>query len=190
MRADEQIMKAARCVLAECGVAGFTVDEVASRAGVGKATIYRRWPSRTELLLTASKDAAMDVEDPDTGSLRGDLIEMLCALADKLQDSLAGKMLPSVIAEVAINPEMRGRLPDYMEDRRQNATHVVLRGIARGELPPGTDPDLVLDLVASPLFMRHLLAQQAMEREEIERCVDTVLRGIVADPTTGPDRQP
>ena len=178
-RADEAILDAAQEVLAEVGPARFTVDEVAARAGCGKATIYRRWRSRGALLLdTGHHRLGLHVADPDSGSVRDDLVEMLGELARKMRDTLAGKVMPAVVAEAAVNPEMRTVLADFVRDRRRPAFAAVCRGMARGELPEGTDVDLILDLLGGLVYFRVLLADNPPDDAVVTTVVDTVLAGI------------
>ena len=174
-RADEVILDAAATVLARCGPGGFTVDAVATRAGVGKATIYRRWPSRAHLLLETANRAVIDISDPDTGSLRSDLVYVLSALAVKLRLTDAGRLLPALMAEASINPEMSRTLTGFIDERRELAVHLVRRAIDRGELPADTDEMLLLDLAAAPIFYRLFVARQAVEPEDVERMVDAAL---------------
>jgi len=178
-RADEAILDAALEVLADVGPAGFTVDEVAARAGCGKATIYRRWRSRGALLLdTGHRRLGLHVTDPDTGSLRDDLVTMLTELARKMRETLAGKVMPAVVAEAAVNPEMREVLATFVHDRRRAAFTAVHRGVARGELPEGTDVELVLDLLGGLVYFRVLIADNPPHDATIATVVDTVLAGI------------
>jgi AcrR family transcriptional regulator len=178
-RADEAILDAALEVLAEVGPAGFTVDEVAARAGCGKATIYRRWRSRGALLLdTGHHRLGLHVTDPDTGSVRDDLVAMLGELGGKMRDTLAGKVMPAVIAEAAVNPEMREVLAAFVHDRRKPAFLAISRGVARGELPEGTDVDLVLDLLGGLVYFRVLVADNPPDDTVVATVVDTILAGI------------
>ncbi|MGH9231221.1 MAG: TetR/AcrR family transcriptional regulator [Acidimicrobiales bacterium] len=182
--ADDAILDAALEVLAEVGPAGFTVDEVAARAGCGKATIYRRWRSRGALLLdTGHHRLGLHVSDPDTGSVRDDLVAMLGELAEKMRDTPAGKVMPAVVAEAAVNPEMRGVLAAFVHDRRQPAHTAICRGVARGELPAGTDVELVLDLLGGLVFFRVLIAVNPPDDAVVATVVDIVLAGARS---TGP----
>jgi AcrR family transcriptional regulator len=179
-RADAAIRQAAIEVLADKGPGGFTVDEVAARAGCGKATIYRRWPSRANLLLDTAHSMGLEPERVDTGSVRDDLVRLVTQLATKLRDTPAGRIMPGVIAEASVNPEMRQVLSRFIQDRRQRPREVVERAIARGELPPGTDVDLVLDLIGAVPFYRELVSGQPMDEREAERVVDVVLAALGA----------
>jgi AcrR family transcriptional regulator len=181
-RADQVILDAAASVLGEVGPHGFSVDAVAVRAGVGKATIYRRWPSRAQLLLETTHLATPDIPDPDTGSVREDLVRLTKGLMIKMRDTAAGRMLPAIMAEAAVNPEMRDMLKRFVAERRGRAVTAVIRGIERGELPPGSDPNLIVDLVSGPIFLRLFLTQMPYDRGLVERTVDAVLHGVT-DPT-------
>ena len=184
-RADEAILEAAVSVLADRGPAGFTVDEVASRAGCGKATVYRRWPSRAALLLDTAHQMGLEPPLVDTGTLRGDLVEILRTLAHKMRDTPAGRILPSVMAEASVDPGMREVLIGFMQDRRDRPRQILLRGVDRGELPPDTDVELILDLLGGTVMFRELLAGHPVGDDEIVRMVDRVLAGFRASPPAG-----
>jgi AcrR family transcriptional regulator len=184
-RADAAILDAAVGVLAEQGVTGFTVDAVAARAGVGKATVYRRWPSRASLLLDTAHQMGLVPTAVDTGSLRDDLLRILTELASKLRDTEAGRILPSVVAEAAVRPDMRDVLAGFIHDRRQAPRDIIRRGVDRGELPAGTDVELLLDALGGPVFFRELIARRPMDEGEIRTLVDRVLPGFGARPGSG-----
>lgn len=175
---DQVIVEAACDVLAAAGPSGFTIDAVAAHAGVGKATIYRRWPSKVELLLAVAQEAVFEIGDPDTGSLRTDLVVFLTQMGDKFRNTMAGRVLPAVLAEAAGNPEMRHLVAQFIAERRQLARGILSRGVERGELPDSADLDLLLDLVTGPMFVRVLLTQMPVDERVMERTVDLVLRGL------------
>jgi AcrR family transcriptional regulator len=177
-RADEAILEAAGEVLAEHGLAGFTIDAVAARAGCGKATIYRRWPSRSELLIETAHMAAVEVPEPDTGSLRQDLVLLLTGLAHKMRDTTAGQLLPAVVAEAAVNPEMGEAFGSHVCERRMRVRKAIERGIERGELRADVDPDLAIDLLGGPIFMRVLMVDAPIDEKLVEGTIDAVLYGL------------
>lgn len=180
-RADEAILDAAVEVLAEHGPSRFTIEAVAARAGVGKATIYRRWSSRGALLLdTAHHRMELGVEDPDTGRLADDLVISLTPLGDKLRGTPAGRVLPAVMSEAMVNPEMRELLTAFVGDRRRLPGVMVDRGIARGDLPAGTDRELLLDILGGTVFFRVLLGDQPVDETVVRELVETVLAGFQA----------
>jgi AcrR family transcriptional regulator len=177
-RADAAITEAAVAVLAERGPAGFTVDAVAARAGCGKATIYRRWSSRAALLLDTAGRLGMEPEPVDTGSVVEDLVIMVSNLAAKLRDTPAGRILPAVVAEAAVNPEMRELLTEFIRDRRRAPGQAVLRGIERGELSPDTDVDLVLDVTGGVAFFREMIIGTSVDEPYLRRVVEHALAGF------------
>lgn len=177
-RADEVIIAAAAEVLAEQGPAGFTVDAVAARAGCGKATIYRRWPSRAALLIETACLATPEVEMPDTGSVRDDLVALTTGLLRKMRDTSAGRMLPAVVAEIAVNDDMRRTFTAFITERRQRSFTAVARAIERGELPADVDAELLVDMVCAPIFSRLLLTGTPLDDDLAERTVDIVLAGL------------
>lgn len=177
-RADTAILSAAGEVLAEQGLPGFTVDAVAARAGVAKATIYRRWPSRSELLIETSHMAAAEVPDPDTGSLREDLLVLLRGLAHKMRDTTAGQLLAPVIAEAAVNPEMDEAFTRHVCDRRERVLEAIRRGMRRGEMRDDVDPVFVADLLGGPIFLRVLMIKAPIDDTLVTDTVDAVLHGL------------
>jgi AcrR family transcriptional regulator len=184
-RADAAILDAAVSVLAEHGTAGFTVDAVAARAGCGKATIYRRWPSRSSLLLDTAHQMGLDASPVDTGSLRDDLVAILTELGRKMRDTPAGRILPTVVAEAAVRPDMKGVLSEFIEDRRARPREVVARAVERGELPADTDVGLLLDLVGGTVIFRELIAHRPTDAAYVGALVDRILLAFRAGPEDG-----
>jgi AcrR family transcriptional regulator len=178
VRAGAAIIDAAVEVLADKGPGGFTVDAVAARAGCGKATIYRRWPSRAALLLDTAHHMGLEPGDIDTGSLRDDLIAMLTELGTKMRDTASGRILPGVIAEASVQPEMRAVLAAFIDDRRERPRALLARGVERGELPAGTDLELLLDLLGGTVIYRELIACRPTDHAYNTRLVDQVLAGL------------
>lgn len=178
--ADEAILEASAAVLAEYGPAGFTVDAVAARAGCGKATIYRRWPSRAHLMLETTQQAGIHVDDPDTGSVADDLVAILTVLAQKMLHSDVGRLTAATMAEAAVNPATRDLYAEFVAERREIPRSVLARGVERGELAADTDVDLVLDLLSGPVFVRGFMTQAPVDEVLLRRVVDYVLDGVRA----------
>jgi AcrR family transcriptional regulator len=177
-RADTAIIEAAVAVLAERGPAGFTVDAVATLAGCGKATIYRRWPSRSQLLLDAFGRIGLEPEPADTGSVADDLVLIATNLATKLRNTPTGRILPAMVAEAAVNPEMRALMTEFIRDRRRAPAQAVRRGIERGELAADTDVDLVLDVTGGVTFFRELIIGTGVDEAYLHRVVEHALAGF------------
>jgi AcrR family transcriptional regulator len=180
-RADDAIMAAAVEVLADRGPSGFTVDEVASRAGCGKATIYRRWESRASLLLDTAHRMGLEPDLVDTGSVTDDLVVTMSQLATKLRDTPAGRIIPAVVAEAAVNPDMRTVLGRFVCDRRNRPREIVRRAIDRGELAPGTDVEMILDLLGGVIFYKVLVACEEPDEAFITSSVEHILGGFRTD---------
>ena len=125
-----------------------SIEEVAARAGVGKTTIYRRWPSKGLLALDAFVDSFREEQPlPDTGTLRGDLLSALHAWVRAVTQTAMGPMLTGLIAEAQHDPELRGAWRDrVLEPLRQQHRVMLDRAIARGEIAASVDRDVVLDL--------------------------------------------
>ncbi|MEV7425859.1 TetR/AcrR family transcriptional regulator [Streptomyces sp. NPDC091212] len=135
---EEAILRAAAEVLKESGVPGLTMDEVARRAGTNKNALYRRWPNRVALGVAAYRRlAAAETVLPDTGSLRGDTLEML-RRANSTWSSPYGEILRGLIAAAGGTPELLARLRDPAADGTHEAAWLTLlgRAVARGEAAP------------------------------------------------------
>jgi AcrR family transcriptional regulator len=150
VEADQAILDATLRMLGTHGVAGMTIEGVAATAGVGKTTIYRRWPTKTDLIRAAISDIVPRGDPPDTGSMASDM----AALAETQRERLAGSSLagivPRLLAESMSDPELH---QDYV-DRvitpfRELLRLFIERGIERGELRPDLEVEALVDLLHS-----------------------------------------
>lgn len=179
--ADTAILDAARVVFADAGFDGLTMEAVAARAGVGKATIYRRYPSRVQLIIAAARSiTATEVPQPDTGSFREDLRLSARGLVHLLGDTVAGIAIRRVVAELDRNTELRDAHAEFVAGRRATMAEVVRRGVERGELSPDTDAELVADLISGPIFYRHLVLCERLDVSYADALVERVLAGLTA----------
>jgi AcrR family transcriptional regulator len=175
--AHRAILDATLDLLQEVGFSALTVEGVASRAGVGKATIYRRWPSKLPLVVEAFGQLPA-FEDIDTGSLAGDLKVMLTRyLSDFLSTPLA-TVYPSLAAERAHNPELGQVLDPVLRSRRRPLVAALQRGVARGEVVPGVDLDLAADLIVGPIAVRLFFRGMKIHPSMVDPMVDLALGGI------------
>ena len=178
--ADRAILAATVDLLAERGLAGMSIEEVAARAGVGKATIYRRWPSKGLLALDAFV-ASFQAEQPlpDTGTLRGDLTATLTAWVRAVTGTSMGRMLTGLIAEAQHDPELRAAWRDrVLEPLRAQHRIMLDRAEARGEIPPSVDREVVLDLFFGAAQHRLLFGHLPLTEDFIRDVVDVILGGI------------
>lgn len=178
-RVDVAVVEAARECLAEQGFA-CTIEAIAARAGVGKAAIYRRWPNREALLFDVAAADVPDIPEPDTGSLRDDLVAVFSLLAAQLTDTTPSRFMGDILAEASRNPELEKYFQRVVAERRAVCGRAVRRAEARGELKPGIDADLVIDLISGPIFYRKLIAFDPADAAYVERVVDAVLGGVLA----------
>lgn len=174
--ADRAILDAAIEVFAEAGLDGVTVEGVAARAGVGKATIYRRYPSKVDLVIAAAT-ALCEAEspNPDSGSVEGDLRVIARNLVRLLTKTAAGRAMPQLVADAALNDELGDAHRSFVARRRGRTAQAVTRGIERGELRSDTDVELVVDLIGGPIFYRHLVSGGRLDNSLADRLVDAAL---------------
>lgn len=186
--ADRAILRAAGEVLAERGFGGMTMEEVAARAGVGKATVYRRWPSRGSLALDAfMTDFREQQPRPDTGSLRGDMLAALRSWLHAVTRTRAGRILAGLIAEAQGDPGLAAAWREQVVGPLR-AQHAVMleHAIARGEIPAGTDLDVALDLLYGPAYHRLLQGHLPLTDEFIQTVVDVIVAGLTGRPAGTP----
>jgi AcrR family transcriptional regulator len=181
--AHQAILDATLALLAEVGFSALTVEGVAQRAGVGKATIYRRWTSKLPLVVEAFGRLPA-LEDADTGSLAGDLKLMLRNYLHLFRSTPLGAVLPSLAGERAHDPELAKLFEPLMRDRRQPLQRAFERAVARGELSPDLDLDLAADLVVGPIAVRLFFSGAKLKPEIVEPIVELALRGIARSNAT------
>jgi AcrR family transcriptional regulator len=179
-RSHRAILDAANELLAERGFVDLTIDEVAQRAGAGKTTIYRRWPSKGTLVFEAfGTDFLIRQPLPDTGSLRGDLLAALRAFIKVVKGTTTGRTLVGLIAEVQRDPELAEIWRERFVGRvRKQHRVMVERAVERGEASPDTDPDVVLDLLFGAAYHRLLQSHLVLSDRFAQAVVDTVVAGV------------
>jgi AcrR family transcriptional regulator len=180
-RAHEAIIDAVVELLAEgTTVEALSIEAVAARAGVGKATIYRHWPHKDALLLDAIASTKQPIPELAGESIRDDLVKLVGSMS-KARDSVAAKILPCLIPELQRPGLLRDAYLEFLDSRREAVRGVLRRGIASGEIRPDIDIELAVGLLAAPMMMSVLgSAPKLSNRQLPERVVDTVLRGIAA----------
>jgi AcrR family transcriptional regulator len=191
--AHQAILGATLQLLVENGFAGLSMEGVAARSGTSKATVYRRWASKVELVVEAlNLLSAMPAGTPDTGTARGDFLELtqqVFAVADPRLPIL----MPRLMAEAVDHPELYTAVMDNMvKPRRAILAEILSRGVQRGELRADLDVELAIDLVLGPLIYRVILAGADLSpvREMRERVWDAVIEGIGPTSTSGGRRSP
>ncbi|MEV6768197.1 TetR/AcrR family transcriptional regulator [Nocardia sp. NPDC051030] len=145
--------------LAAVGYGKLSMEAVARRAGVSKPTLYRRWPTKEQLVISLVTEVAVAAaEPPDTGTLESDLRAFLAISAAGLSHPLASRIIPDLLAQAIRVPSLAEALQSGLgQSRRAKVAQILDRAIARGELPPGLNHELALDFLMAPLFWRAIL---------------------------------
>ena len=175
-RVVESVLRAVVYELAATGYTALSFEAVAERAGVSRTTVYRRWPTRAALVSAAfAKLDKARPPPPDTGSLKGDLLELLLRrMGTQSARDLA--LLRAIMGELA-NPEVTAIARTISEGHERALMALVDRAIARGELPADTEPRLVFEPIMGTVLMRASLFGVPPTADYVERLVDTVLAG-------------
>ena len=144
---EREILAAAVVALVDEGYDAMTMEGVAAAAGAGKATIYRRWKSKAELVVDAIRDhVALDIELVDTGDIRADMRAFLVHLHSRMLGP-DGRLLATFMAERLRHPVLAETFDrQFVSEKRAQLRAMVERAVAKGDLPPGTDIDLIVDV--------------------------------------------
>jgi AcrR family transcriptional regulator len=178
-RADRAILDATLELMAEAGARDLRVDDVARRAGVGKATIYRRYRSKDELITAAVAGLVSEIAVPDSGRTRADLRALMRSAVDVYRGSVEAAVMPSLVEAMSRDAGLARLVREGFLARRRAALRVVLeRGIARGDLRRDLDIDLALDVLGGPLFYRLLITGGPIDEQLAEGVVELILRGF------------
>ena len=178
-RADRAILQATLHLIAERGINELRIDEVADRARVGKATIYRRYRSKDELVGAAVTSLVSDISIPDTGSTDSDLRELMRGAVRVYRGSVEAGVMPGLVDAMARDPGLaRAVREGFLERRRKALAAVLERGVERGDLRPDLDLELALDVLGGPLFYRLLITGGPIDNELADGVANLILRGF------------
>lgn len=183
--ADDAILSATLAILSDDGYVGLTVDHIAQRAGVGKATIYRRWDSKEEVLLAAVGQLSAEVPVPDTGDLRSDLTAIARGLAAVFSAPGIRRLVATLVAEMTIAAELADALRSgFLAERRAVARDVLERERRRGGLRDDLDIEQAIDLLAAPFYYRLLVTGDPIGDSFTSGVVEAVMRFIAPEDQT------
>ncbi len=176
---DPEILDAALDVLAEVGYDGMTVDMVAARAKAGKATLYRRWPSKGELVIDAvvcMKRGDFDIDNlPDTGTLRGDLVAMIKPRTIEESERKL-QVMAGLMSAIARSPELADAINKAIIEPRAEINRVLLgRAIDRGEIPADCDVETLAMISPSMAAYRTMVLKRPVDREFLITLIDHVV---------------
>jgi AcrR family transcriptional regulator len=185
--ADAAIVRATLELLLEDGYRGLTMEQVRVRAGVGKATLYRRYGSKQELVSEAIRHLNQPIGRPDTGSVRADILAVARSVLAGAQRVAFANFVPRLLAEAAGDREMHAIFyENLVAPRRAVMAEVLRRGVARGELRADLDVELAIDLLTGPWVYRLLISggddTEAISRLDPSGLLDLILGGIAARP--------
>jgi AcrR family transcriptional regulator len=180
-QADRAIIRATLDLFAESGAEGLCIEQVAARAGVGKATIYRRWPCKEDLLLAALAALAAPLPEPKGESVRDDLAALLEAMRMESGDPRRLRLFGLLLGEGTSYPRLIQRYVETVAEPRRDVIRGVLRrGMATGELRAGTDVESSVDLLTGVVLARSRFGQDRIERGYVRRIVDQLLIGLAS----------
>jgi AcrR family transcriptional regulator len=198
---DPAILNAALAALTEHGYDATNMNDIAARAGVGKAAIYRRWSSKAALItdvLVHWRPDLMSDDAPDTGSLTGDFDLLVERAARNDDDLVSNDLVLRVALEAAHDPELASALDDLMLLKGRRVVSAILRqAAARGEVSADRDWSLIVDVLTA-MALRRVIGGQSVDSKFVRQVIDTLLLPAVyatistpgADRQTGPSSSP
>jgi AcrR family transcriptional regulator len=180
-KATNAILEAAAELLLLRGLGAMSMDEVAERAGVSKATIYRWWPSKEMLALDALLAWSADrAPTRDTGSLRGDLLALVRPWVREITRQPFGRVIAALVTEAQSDPQFaEAYRTHFVEPRRDAMRAAFARAVERDEAPAELDVEVAIDLIYGPLYHRLLHGHAPLTRRFADDVVDMALGGIV-----------
>jgi AcrR family transcriptional regulator len=176
-RVVEKILEATLEEMALSGFSGLSMEAVAERANVAKTTVYRRWPTRGDLVVSAMRQVADDiVRVEDTGSVRGDLERLLSSFRDFVSTPRGQSLMRMMLTEVS-NSEIVDFVRRFREEKSHEPHELIVRAIARGELPRDTDASILLDVAFGAVQHYACFMQARVSDAQIAQIIDLVLLG-------------
>lgn len=177
-RADRAILRATLELLAQRGYEGLTMEAIAECAGVGKATVYRRWSSKAQVLTAAVAGFVTGNPLPDTGQVEADLLQLIRGAVRNYQ-GLPGRIMPGLVAAMAQDAVLAHTFrAGFLADRHKALQAVLERGIQRGELRDDINVPLAVDFLGGALFFRLLISGGPLDDALADGTVEIMLRGL------------
>jgi AcrR family transcriptional regulator len=180
-QAERAILHAAVSILSEVGFSHLSIEAVAARAGVGKPTIYRRWPSKLELVIDAVERFAPPLPAADTGDPLTDLRQIVPQLLADMTGSPHIRVVVALANDAETHAELARRLGEhYVTPRRAVIAGILRRGIADGQLRSDIDVEMAIDMMVGAAVYRWLARAQPVDADTGRRIVDTVWESLRA----------
>jgi len=180
-QAEQAIIEATLDLFAEQGFEGVCVEGVAARAGVGKATIYRRWPNKEELLLAALGSMKSPFPEPKGVSVRDDLVAMFTVMCEDRADPRKARRYALLLGEGQKYPRLMARYKETVVEPRHDALRAVIRrGIATGELRADTDAEIARMALTGIVMAKEKSADGGLDGDFAAHVVDELLLGLAA----------
>ena len=181
----DRAFDATTALLAEGGFAALSMDRIAARAGVAKATLYARWPSKADLVVAAvaHRYGGALPAAPDTGDVREDLVALLGAFCAAMRGDY-GRVMAPLIGGLTHDPDLAATFRhEFVEPRRRRVRQALERGRARGQLRSGADLDVLADAGAAMVFLRLLVTGEELDEGLPDRLVRQLLDPWLVDPS-------
>jgi AcrR family transcriptional regulator len=175
-RSREVILQATLDELSEHGYGGLTIEGVAARAGVGKATVYRHWRNKLELLESALQELRADIVPDPQASPREQVVELFQTLAAYMGDSQFSRCVPAVIEAAEHDENVRTFHHRFTAERRQYGAQMLRRAQEAGDIDPDIDVEVAVDAIGGAIFWRRLTAPRGMTTDEVDALLALVLR--------------
>lgn len=176
------MIEAALEILAERGFDGLTMEAVAARAGVAKTTVYRRWPSRADLVVGVAETLTAPVRPPKTGSLETDLVALLGDVIGVLNTRTGRRVIPRALADARERDELADVLRPFWAGRRRLTIDLLRAGVERGELRSDLDLEAAADAFYGPVYYRYLVTGAELNPAVARAIVARALGGMRARP--------
>jgi AcrR family transcriptional regulator len=177
--AEHAIRDAAVELLSERGIGGFSVEAVAARAGVAKTTIYRRWPTREDLIVAVVSDLKGPANVAPGQSLRGDLLHVLRQTARDNRSGRWTRLMTRLMVDAQEYPELVAEIwRQSIGPRRAYLLGILRRGVADGEIRPDADLELLADMLVMPVTSRVRLRPEPLSDAQLADVVDIVVTGV------------
>jgi AcrR family transcriptional regulator len=167
-------------LLLDGGVEGVTFDEVATRSGVAKTTLYRHFGTKQAMVVTAASSCLVEVTTPDSGDLRPDLRTIFDRWKDKEEERRVPDLMPALLAASDRDPDLRALVLAMLDERRRPIRTVLQLAQLRGEFDPGLDLDIAIALLTGPFVQRRMIDRLEVTDEFRDAVLETVVAGLLA----------